>query len=611
MRILLVQLADIGDLVLTTPAIHALREAHPQAHLTLLTTSHSAPLVENTDLINEIITFDRKQFNSSTAFFRPGNLRQVLGLRENGRYDVVVFFHHFTLKLGTLKFALIALASGAKQRIGLQNGNGWFLTESIPDGGFGAKHQAQYWLDLVGLMGAKTTRRPQKITQTAYTENLHAPYVVIHPGSGGYSLARRWDATKFATIADALHTKHGLRIVLVGGKNDDTAAVQAAIQSEAVDLTGKTTLAELAGVIAGAALYIGADSGVMHIAASTGTPIVAIFGPSNHNAWSPWTLNSHAVIIRSGVECSPCSYVGHGIGLREGCPARTCMKLVTVEQVLSGAENILNEARPAESTDKPPTPPQHTRIRILGLPVDAITYAQWLDLIDQWVHSGEPHHVCTTNPEFMMIARRDPNFYNILQRADLCVPDGVGLLWAAKHIGHPIPQRVTGSDGVPIIAESAAEKGWRLFFLGAAPGVADKAADVLRLEHPNLEIVGIYSGSPAPEEEDYIVHLINQSDADILFVAYGAPKQDKWIARNLPRLNVKMAMGVGGSFDFIAGIVPRAPMWMRRAGLEWLYRLYLQPSRIGRMTRLPRFVLAVLFSKKDETSKTESYFTTT
>jgi len=130
MRILLVQLADIGDLVLTTPAIHALREAQPQAHLTLLTTSHSAPIVENTGLVNEIITFDRKQFNSSTAFFRPGNLRLVLGLRENGRYDVVVFFHHFTLKLGTLKFALIALASGAKQRIGLQNGNGWFLTKN-------------------------------------------------------------------------------------------------------------------------------------------------------------------------------------------------------------------------------------------------------------------------------------------------------------------------------------------------------------------------------------------------------------------------------------------------------------------------------------------------
>ncbi|MFW5772992.1 MAG: WecB/TagA/CpsF family glycosyltransferase, partial [Phototrophicaceae bacterium] len=105
---------------------------------------------------------------------------------------------------------------------------------------------------------------------------------------------------------------------------------------------------------------------------------------------------------------------------------------------------------------------------------------------------------------------------------------------------------------------------------------------------------GVYSGSPAPEDEDDIVARVNASDADVLFVAYGAPRQDKWIARNLPRLNVAVAMGVGGSFDFIAGVMPRAPLWMQRAGIEWLYRLMLQPSRIGRMMRLPRFVLAVL-----------------
>src|SRR5690606_38622524 len=145
--------------------------------------------------------------------------------------------------------------------------------------------------------------------------------------------------------------------------------------------------------------------------------------------------------------------------------------------------------------------------------------------------------------------------------------------------------------GVPIIAEQAAKKGWRLFLLGAAPGVADKTANILRQKHPGLHIAGTYSGSPAPEEEDGIVALVNASNADILFVAYGAPEQDKWIARNLPRLHVAMAMGVGGAFDFIAGIVPRAPQWMQRMGLEWLYRLYLQPWRIRRMLRLPRFVL--------------------
>jgi N-acetylglucosaminyldiphosphoundecaprenol N-acetyl-beta-D-mannosaminyltransferase len=229
------------------------------------------------------------------------------------------------------------------------------------------------------------------------------------------------------------------------------------------------------------------------------------------------------------------------------------------------------------------------------LPVDAITYAEWLDLIGQWVDAADRlHHVCTINPEFIMIAQQDVNFHNILSRADLCVPDGVGLLWAARQLGSPLPQRVTGSDGVPKIAEAAALRGWKIFLLGAAPGVADQAATILRERHPALQIVGTHSGSPAPEQEDSIVELVNGSQADILFVAYGAPQQDKWIARNSPRLRVKMALGVGGSLDFIAGVTPRAPLWMRRMGVEWLFRLYLQPTRIGRMMRLPRFVIAVL-----------------
>jgi len=206
--------------------------------------------------------------------------------------------------------------------------------------------------------------------------------------------------------------------------------------------------------------------------------------------------------------------------------------------------------------------------------------------------------VCTLNPEFVMIARRDPNFWNILQRATLCVPDGVGLLWAARRQGTPLPERVTGSDGVPIIAQRAAQHGWRLYLLGAGPGIAQRTADILQARFPGLPIAGVYEGSPAPEDEDAIVERINVSGADILFVAYGAPEQDKWIARNLPRLKVTMAMGVGGAFDFIAGVVPRAPVWMQRMGIEWLYRLYLQPWRIKRMMRLPRFVLAVLLSKR-------------
>ncbi len=617
-RFLIVQLADIGDLILSTPALAALRAAHPDAHIAVLTTTHAAPVLPP-NLADEVIAFDKHSFDQPSSLLRPGKLREALALAgrlRRGHYDTTLFFHHFTTRFGALKFAALAWSAGSARRIGLDNGGGFFLSERLPDGGFGAKHQAQYWLDLVGLAGADSSPRPTQVKidtgaglRPAPTKT---PRVAIHAGSGGYSSARRWDAAKFAQVADRLAADCGAQIVLVGTAEDDGAAVKAAMRSPPLDLIGQTSLAELAAVLQSCDLFIGADSGVMHLAAAAGTRVLAIFGPSNAEAWSPFTPGGTSVVIRSAPECSPCSYVGHGIGLREGCPARTCMRMITAEQVVEAAKAMLTNksvgaglrpaptAAPSDDVGAQRAAPLQRddrfekRIRILGLPVSAITYPEWLDLIGQWVESSRPHHVCTINPEMIMIAQRDPNFHNILERADLTVPDGVGLLWAARHVGSPLPQRVTGSDGVPLIAAEAAKRGWRIYLLGAAPGVADQASAVLRQRHPALQIVGTFSGSPAPAEEDAIVERVNASDADILFVAYGAPNQDKWIARNLPRLRVKMAMGVGGSLDFVAGVIPRAPMSFQRLGLEWLYRLYLEPRRIRRMLRLPRFVIAVL-----------------
>jgi exopolysaccharide biosynthesis WecB/TagA/CpsF family protein len=609
-RFLIVQLADIGDLILTTPALSSLREKYPDAHITLLASAHAAPVVENANLVDEIITFEKGQLDSTRALFNPANLRRIWALRKNP-YDAVIFFHHFTLKLGTPKFAFIAWASGAKRRIGLDNGNGWFLTEHIHDRGFGARHQAQYWLDIVGLLGAKTMARPAKVgvheedriwavdSTIGAKSQAEAVRVAIHPGSGGYTHARRWDALKFAAVADILQAKYRAQVLLVGSDNDDIENVKEAMKTPAFDMSGRTTLGQLAALIETCDLFIGADSGVMHLAAATGTPVVAIFGPSNHHAYGPWTPGGESIVVRSDVECSPCSYVGHTVGLRYGCEARTCLHILEASEVLHAARRILegDESDVNRTRILPHQSQFDKRIKILGVPVDAVTYEQWLDLIDAWVKEKNhrvPRHICTVNPEFVMIAQQDVNFYNILSRADLCIPDGVGLLWAAKHLKQSLPERVTGSDGVPMIAERAAQEGWKLYLLGAAHGVAEKTAEILRERYPAVQIVGTYAGSPAAKEEDAIVERINASGADILFVAYGAPVQDKWIARNLPRLQVKMAMGVGGAFDFIAGVLPRAPMWMRRMGVEWLFRLYLQPRRIGRMMRLPRFVWGVL-----------------
>ncbi len=231
---------------------------------------------------------------------------------------------------------------------------------------------------------------------------------------------------------------------------------------------------------------------------------------------------------------------------------------------------------------------------ILDVPVHDVTYDETLTLIGQFIADGSPHQICTVNPEFVMAARDGAEFMNILRDADLCVPDGVGLLWASRLKGHPLRQRVSGSDLVPMIAAEAASRRWRVFFLGAAEGVAERAASILRARHPELIVAGVWVGSPQPQDDEVTIAKIRAASPQILFVAYGAPAQDKWIARSRERLHVPVMMGVGGSFDFIAGAAVRAPRWMQRIGLEWLHRLIRQPWRWRRMLALPRFVIAVL-----------------
>ncbi len=608
-RFLLVQLGDIGDLALTLPAIKTLREAHPQAHFALLAPPAAAAQITPQHAIDQLILFRRATFGGLKGMLRPAEWRAALDLLltlRRGAFDTIIYFHAFTTRAGALKFALIAAAAGSPRRVGLQNGNAFFLTDSVPDHGF-SEHRLSAWARVIdrlltledrGATAFNASARNQGGSQAAdisVPERGSDTYrVAIHAGSGAQNPARRWEPERFAAAADRLVRECGAEILLVGAPGDDTPAVSAAMREPYTDYFGKTTLPELVDLLSTCDLFIGVDSGVTHLAAQAGTPTLALFGPSNPQTWQP----ANSVIVRSAPECSPCNYVDHRLGARDGCAARTCMRLITVDQVVARAASILKGDIPPPEPVTPKTPdaPGIERMAILGLPVSVITYDQWMALIDTWVKSsgGRMHHVCTVNPEMLMIARRDPVFRVVLERADLTVPDGIGLLWAAKHQGKPLPQRVTGSDGVPRIAKEAAARGWRLFLLGAAPGVAERAAAILTEQNPGLQIMGTYSGSPSPDEEAALVERVNASGADILLVAYGAPEQDKWIARNSPRLQVKMAMGIGGTLDFVAGVIPRAPVGWQRFGLEWLYRLILQPWRIKRMMRLPRFVLAVL-----------------
>jgi N-acetylglucosaminyldiphosphoundecaprenol N-acetyl-beta-D-mannosaminyltransferase len=236
-------------------------------------------------------------------------------------------------------------------------------------------------------------------------------------------------------------------------------------------------------------------------------------------------------------------------------------------------------------------------IEVLGVHVDDVTYDELMLQVDAYVSSRRPHQIVTLNAEMLVAAHEDPALGQILNAANLNVADSVGVMLAARLLGLRLRERVTGSDGIYRLATHCAQRGYRPFFLGAAPGVADVVAERLVAANPGLEVAGAYAGSPSPKDEDDIIDRVRATAPDLLFVAYGVPVEEKWIARNQERLGVPVMVGVGGSFDFVAGLTKRAPLWMRRMGLEWLHRLIHEPWRWRRQLALPRFVLLVLRQK--------------
>ncbi len=239
------------------------------------------------------------------------------------------------------------------------------------------------------------------------------------------------------------------------------------------------------------------------------------------------------------------------------------------------------------------------QIRILGVAVDDVTEDEALERIAGFVARGGPHQVVTLNPEFVMEARRSTAFRRVLAAADLATPDGFGLLLVARWRGTPLRERVTGVALTQRIAARAAERGWSLFLLGAAPGIAERAAAALQGAYAGLRIAGCYAGSPRGVEEPDLRARIAAARPDILLVAYGHPAQDLWIARNQPLLRVPVAIGVGGTFDELAGVVPHTPGWMQRLGLKWLHRLIRQPWRWRRIVvAVPLFLWSTLRERR-------------
>jgi N-acetylglucosaminyldiphosphoundecaprenol N-acetyl-beta-D-mannosaminyltransferase len=244
---------------------------------------------------------------------------------------------------------------------------------------------------------------------------------------------------------------------------------------------------------------------------------------------------------------------------------------------------------------------QFPTVDILGVRIANLGIEQFLDVLHTWIKSSRPEvtesgmarpsvrQVCTVNPEFVVDARRDPTFAKALQRADLRVADGAGIILAARLQGVALPGRITGSDGIYHICRRAAAEGWRIFVRGAAPGVAQRAASELQRCYPGLHIAGAYAGSPQDRDWPIIKLHLSDSRPDILLVAFGHPRQDMWIDRHRSELPATVAIGVGGAFDFVAGVTRRAPPCIRRLGLEWMHRLAREPWRWRRMSKLPVF----------------------
>jgi len=255
-----------------------------------------------------------------------------------------------------------------------------------------------------------------------------------------------------------------------------------------------------------------------------------------------------------------------------------------------------------------------SRIKLFQVGIDQVDNQETIQKIEEFIVSKKPHQIVTPDTLAVLRARKDLKYQAILKSADLVTPDGAGILWAATTLNHPLPERVTGIDIIHNICRLAAKKRYSLYLLGSYPGVASEAALNLTKKYPEIKIAGTHHGyfggggrencgdvkegnSGKNKDEEKIIAEIKEKRPDVLLVGMGVPKQEKWISKNLDKLDVPVCMGVGGSFDVLSGRIPRAPLWMQRHGMEWIYRSIKQPNRAFRTLALFYFIWLVILGK--------------
>ena len=250
-------------------------------------------------------------------------------------------------------------------------------------------------------------------------------------------------------------------------------------------------------------------------------------------------------------------------------------------------------------------------VTILGVRLHNVTTSETLERIDTFITEGGPHQIVTPNVDFIVQSQQDREFFRIINHAHLSVPDGMGVVYASKFLGTPLKENVKGRVLVVHLCRQARERGHSIFLMGGEPGVAAEAAEILTQQLPGLRVAGTLSppfGFHEDEQQNNaVLEELRKAKPDILFVGLGAPKQDKWIAKNLAKTEIPVALGIGCTFDVISGKIKESPKWMTDVGLEWLFRLTREPGRLWKryLVRDPKFFWKVVEQRlgKDFASK--------
>ena len=237
-------------------------------------------------------------------------------------------------------------------------------------------------------------------------------------------------------------------------------------------------------------------------------------------------------------------------------------------------------------------------VEVLGCPVTKLGLEDFVSVAEEFIRSGKPHYVAVVNVAKVVKMRSDKELEESIHSAHLIGADGIPLVWASRLLGNPLPGRVNGTDLMFRLLEKANEKGYRIFFFGASEGVLQRVLKEVRTEYPGVKISGFHHGYFTPEEESGIVSKIRTAHADILFIAFGTPKKELWVKQYLSAMDVPVVHGVGGSFDVLAGVIPRAPLWMQRNGMEWLFRLMQEPRRMWRRYLVTNVIFTILLLKE-------------